>query len=109
MKKVLNPLLYITMALAALVRFAVYLQARDLFLDEVNVARNLYERNFTSLLHVLDYEQYAPPLFLWFSKINTLLFGYSELALRLFPHFSSILSILLFLQEVSCLSIMEQN
>ena len=103
MKKVLQYTLYFFMALAAFTRFAIFLQSRDLFLDEVNVARNLYERSFSSLILPLDYEQFAPPLFLWITKLSTLFFGFSEMALRLFPYFSSILSILLLVYLINIL------
>lgn len=103
MKKVLQYTLYSLMALAALVRFAIFLQSRDLFLDEVNLARNLYERGYSDLLHPLDYEQFAPPLFLWIAKTSSLLFGFSEMALRLFPYLSSIASILLLVYLIDLL------
>lgn len=63
----------------------VFLQNRNLIIDEANVARNIYERNFSELLKPLNYEQYAPPVFLWITKLNATLFGYSEYALRLYP------------------------
>jgi len=103
MKKVLQYLLYVLMALAAIVRFAIFLQSRDLFLDEVNVARNLYERDFVALLQPLAYEQFAPPLFLWITKASALLFGFSEMALRLFPYLSGIVSILLLVYLIDIL------
>lgn len=56
---------------------------RALFLDEANVARNLYDRSFLELFLPLDHDQYAPPLYLVFTKLCGNVFGYGELALRL--------------------------
>lgn len=67
------------------IRIYIYLQNRNLIIDEANIARNLWERNFIELLTPLDYQQYAPPLFLWVSELATVLFGFSEYALRLYP------------------------
>ena len=66
-------------------RVAVYMQCRCLFIDEANVARNIYERSFSGLTLPLSYEQYAPPLFLWIIKSCTLILGYGEYAYRFFP------------------------
>ena len=65
-------------------RLIFFFQDRCLFIDEANVARNIYERSFSGLTMPLNYEQYAPPAFLWIIKSFALLFGYSELSLRLF-------------------------
>lgn len=56
---------------------------RPLFIDEVNVARNLYDRSFTGLFLPLDHQQYAPPFYLVMAKSCGELFGYGERALRL--------------------------
>ncbi len=56
---------------------------RSLFLDEANLARNLYERSGGQLLRPLDYEQYAPPLWLLFTDGLTQLVGFDERVLRL--------------------------
>ena len=56
---------------------------RPLFLDEANLARNLYDRSFAGLFSPLDHEQYAPPLYLLLSKALATLFGYREWVLRL--------------------------
>lgn len=75
------------------VRVAVYLQNRNLMIDEANVARNLYERGFAALATPLSYEQYAPPVFLWITKCFTSLINYGEPALRLFPLLAGIVSL----------------
>lgn len=77
------------------VRVAVYLQNRNLFIDEANLARNIYERGFIGLTQPLIYEQYAPPVFLWVVKCFTLLFGYGEEALRSFALIAGIASLFL--------------
>lgn len=56
---------------------------RPLFLDESNVARNLYDRSFAGLFSPLDYRQYAPPLYLVLAKACGELFGYGERSLRI--------------------------
>lgn len=76
----------VTIVLAGIaLRIAEWWHHRDLMMDEVNVVRNIYDRGFTELWKPLDYEQFAPPFFLWAVKICSLLFGYGELSLRLFP------------------------
>ncbi|MEO0733646.1 MAG: hypothetical protein AAFZ52_12490, partial [Bacteroidota bacterium] len=57
--------------------------ARALFLDEANVARNLFDRSFVGLFRPLDHDQYAPPLYLILAKICGELLGYGERSLRL--------------------------
>ncbi len=57
--------------------------ARPLFIDEANLARNLYDRSFTGLWQPLDFQQYAPPLYLVLTKACGELLGYGERALRL--------------------------
>ena len=76
-----------------LARLIVFIQNRNLIIDEANVARNLHERSFGSLLEPLSYEQYAPPLFLFICKINMILYGAYEWALRLFPAICGLLSL----------------
>ena len=56
---------------------------RPLFLDEANLARNLYDRSFAGLFSPLDHEQYAPPLYLLLTKALATLVGYHEWVLRL--------------------------
>src|SRR5687768_15667169 len=66
-------------------RLAYWVHNRDLIIDESNIARNLFERDYGRLTTRLDYEQYAPVFFLWMEKTFTLLFGFSEQALRACP------------------------
>ncbi|XZF16645.1 ArnT family glycosyltransferase [Chitinophagaceae bacterium MMS25-I14] len=83
--KVLRILPWIIILAGSVVRIAVWLQNRNLFIDEANVARNIYERGIGGLAMPLSYEQYAPPVFLWIIKLFASVFGYSEQALRLWP------------------------
>jgi len=57
--------------------------ARPVFIDEANVARNLFDRSFTGFFQPLDHQQYAPPFFMVVSKLCGELFSYGERALRL--------------------------
>ena len=89
------------LALALLVagiglRIYIYLQNRNLIIDEANIACNIYERGFMALLQPLDYYQYAPPSFLWITKLSSLLFGMDEMELRLYPLLCGIADLLLF-------------
>lgn len=79
-----------------LLRFVYWFQNRNLFIDEVNVVRNLYERNYGELLNTLSYEQYAPPVFLWIQETITLFLGFDEKAVRLFPLLCGIASLFVF-------------
>ena len=78
-----------------LLRLIVYINNRCLWTDEVNIALNLYERSFVGLTTELSYQQYAPPLFLWACKLFTIIFGFSEQALRLYPLLTGIGCLLL--------------
>jgi hypothetical protein len=64
-------------------RLILFFQNRNLIIDEANIVRNIYERDFMGLLKPLSYQQYAPPLFLWMEELWSLLLGYSEQAMRL--------------------------
>lgn len=71
--------------LGILLRLVYFFQNPNLIIDEANIARNLAARDFAGLLSPLHYEQYAPPVFLWILKAFAIVFGFSEMALRLFP------------------------
>lgn len=81
-----------------LVRLVQYLHNRSLWEDEVNLALNLVERSYWELLQPLDYNQAAPPGFLWIEKLAIQLLGNREYALRLFPFLAGIVSLLAFYQ-----------
>ena len=94
--KILKVIAIAVVALGIALRVAVYLQNRDISMDEANVARNLFERDFAGLLKPLFYEQFAPPVFLWIEKAVASVGGYSDLALRFYALVCGILSLWLF-------------
>src|SRR5690606_25656480 len=94
-KKIFAYIAYFTIALGIVFRIVIYFQNRNLIIDEANIARNIVERDFAGLAKPLYYEQYAPPIFLWITKLSTLLFGTSELAFRLFPFLCGIVGLIL--------------
>jgi len=91
-------LLYLLVAALIYLRITVFLHPNSLMIDEANVALNLAERNFIELWQPLDYQQYAPPLFLSWAKLSSWLFGMNEYALRLPALLSSLLSIYLIIR-----------
>ena len=88
--KLWNYLAYLVILIGIALRLFIYFQNRNLFQDEANIARNIYERDFFQLTLPLSYFQYAPPLFLWILKCLTGILGYSEYVLRLVPLLSGI-------------------
>lgn len=79
-----------------LLRVAVWLQNRTLFMDEANLARNLCELGLPDFFGPLKYDQFAPPLFLVLEKLAVLAVGCSELAMRFFPMLASLAALPLF-------------
>lgn len=79
-------------------RITIFIQNRNLIIDEANVVRNIYERDFLGLLKPLSYEQYAAPIYLWSLEIFSYFFGYSEQAMRLPALICGISSIFIFWQ-----------
>lgn len=79
-------------------RLIVFGQNRSLFIDEANLARNIVEGDFSAFFQVLNYDQYAPPLFLCISKCFTFLFGVHEWSLRMWPLLAGMLSLWLLLR-----------
>jgi hypothetical protein len=64
--------------------------------DEGHLIINLINRNITDILKPLEHIQVAPPLFLLIEKINLIVFGQNEFAVRYFALVSSCLSLILF-------------
>jgi 4-amino-4-deoxy-L-arabinose transferase-like glycosyltransferase len=54
------------------------------------LALNIASRSFGELLQPLDYNQVAPPLFLWIGRLAVVMGGTTELALRAWPALSGI-------------------
>lgn len=86
----------IAFAIPTLLILFVFCSNRSLFLDALNLARNVAEGSFIDLSQPLKYEQSAPILFLYFSKISTLLLGVSEYSLRLLPLISGLAGLFVF-------------
>lgn len=94
-------LLALIIFVVVFLRLKAFLHGNSLMIDEANVAMNVAERNFWGLWQPLDYEQYAPPLFLSGVKLSTWLFGMNEYALRLPALLSSLVSIYLIVRLCS--------
>ncbi len=88
--------LWAVLGLGALLRLAVWQQARSLYLDEANLVRNFAERTYGGLFRPLGYEQYAPPIFSILMKAATDAFGYGERAIRLVPLLASLAGLVVF-------------
>jgi len=64
--------------------------------DEGHLIINLVNRNITDILKPLAHVQVAPPLFLLVEKVNLMVFGQNEYAIRYFAVVSSCLSLIVF-------------
>jgi hypothetical protein len=74
-----------------------YLPGTSLWLDEILLARNIIELPMRELLFSpLALDQVAPRGFLFLEKLAVMVFGPSELSLRLWPFLSSIAGLILF-------------
>lgn len=93
---IITPLAWVMIALGAALRLAYFSTGRSLWLDEAMLALNITGRNFAELLQPLEYNQAAPPGFLWMEKLVTFLAGESDWALRIVPLAASLLSLFLF-------------
>lgn len=92
----LHLLCWCIIALGAALRIVVFLQNRNFIIDEANVMRNIVERSFAGMLRPLNYEQFAPPVFLWVSKVSVSIFGAYDWAGRIYPLLCGIAGLLLF-------------
>jgi hypothetical protein len=92
----LQVLCIVGVAFGILVRLTEYISRRSLWGDEAMLALNLVERSYLELLKPLDYNQAAPPGFLWIEKFAIQVFGNNEYALRLFPLIAGIISLIAF-------------
>jgi len=71
--------------LGTIVRLGALAQQRSLWIDEARLALNIASRSFVQLLRPLDYDQAAPPGFLWLERLAINVFGVNESSLRLVP------------------------
>lgn len=76
---------WIIIGIGILLRMALYLQDRNLIIDDANIVRNVQERGFLELVLPLSYESYAPPVFLWAEKLVSLFWNYGERAMTFYP------------------------
>lgn len=67
------------------IRVAIWFQDRDLWLDEAMLGISLAERDLAGLTQPLEYGQGAPMLFVFGSKLVTMVAGFSGMALRVIP------------------------
>ena len=89
-------LIWTFVAIGSLLRLREYLFNRSLWYDESMLALNIINRSPTDLTKPLSYFQVAPIGFLWLEKLSVHYLGSSEMALRLVPLLSGIVSIFLF-------------
>jgi hypothetical protein len=87
---------FIVYAISIFALFIVFFSNRSLFLDSLNLARNIAEGSFVQLCMPLKYEQSAPVLFLLITRTITTLFGISEYTLRLLPLMAGLGTLFLF-------------
>ena len=84
------------LAVGVALRAVLYLSGRSLWIDEARLALNIAGRGYGGLLRPLDYDQAAPPLFLWTEKLATDLFGVHDLVLRALPFAAGVAALFLF-------------
>lgn len=78
-----------------ILRLGVYFQNRSLIIDEANLARNIVEKEKSDFFKPIDYDQYAPPLFLISVKTIVTSFGVNEYALKLISLLASVGTLIL--------------
>jgi 4-amino-4-deoxy-L-arabinose transferase-like glycosyltransferase len=83
-------LLLSVLVIGALLRLLLYVVRPGLHLDEARVALNVAGRSWLELIQPLDYDQTAPLLFLWATKLFTVLGVVNELTLRALPFLASV-------------------
>jgi hypothetical protein len=87
----------VLIAAGALLRVWQYAGGTSLWVDEISLVENVLRRPLGRLLfEPLDFDQVAPPGFLFLVKSAVALLGSSEYALRLFPLLCSLASLGLF-------------
>jgi len=87
---------FIVMGVGIALRVKMFLMNRSLFIDEANLAINIFDRGYLELLQPLSREQFVPPIFLWFTEFISRFIGATEYAVRLYPLICGILAIPLF-------------
>ena len=93
----LGTITWAVIALGVVLRCISYTRRSVLWTDEAALASNIMERSLSDLLTIpLDYGQAAPKGFLLLEWLVTRAFGTSDLAFRLVPFVSGIVSLFLF-------------
>jgi|WetSurMetagenome_2_1015567.scaffolds.fasta_scaffold02935_9 hypothetical protein len=93
----LTKLSWIIISAGICFRGYLYLLNRSIWLDEAFIANTIVNASFLELFkQPLEYGHIVPPLFLVLVKIPVVLFGNTDIILRLFPFICSIASLLLF-------------
>jgi len=87
---------WIIIGVGIMLRMALYLQNRNLIIDDANIVRNVQERGFLELVLPLSYESYAPPVFLWAEKFVSLFWNYGEKAMTFYPLVCGIAALFVF-------------
>lgn len=82
-------------ALGVGLRLLHYLLRAPLFTDEAKLATSLLDRDYAGLLQPLAFDQIATFSFMCLQKTAVLIFGVSELSLRLFPLLAAVAGVLL--------------
>ena len=89
-------LLLAVVLIGATCRIVQYAWRTSLWHDEALVTISVMQRGYEQLLRPLDYEQAAPPLFLWAERALFLGFGFGEYQLRLVSLICGLVSVVLF-------------
>lgn len=81
---------------AIYIRGFYYLKNIPFWGDDMLLAQSICEQDiWKSFTHIYGMQK-APPIFVFFTYLNTLLFGFKEWVLRLIPFIAGILSVILF-------------
>jgi len=86
---------WVFVALGAALRLRQYFADSSFWLDEALLALNLVNRSYIGLTQKLVYNQGAPIGFLFIEKLFLVLFGNTDLVLRIFPLVSGLLALYL--------------
>jgi hypothetical protein len=81
-------------------RFFLLLQNRNLIIDEANIIFNIVAKDYLDLINPLDYQQYAPILFLWLHKLVGYQLGFGEVAMRAPACLASVFALVLFYKTI---------
>lgn len=90
---VLSAIFYLIIFIGVFLAIYLFILNRSLWHDEASLALNIINKDFLGLTKPLDSIQVAPIGFLFIEKLSVLIFGKNELALRVFPLISFLVSI----------------